>query len=189
LKQSDSRHWNVERSLRITASRAREVWKARKDKLKAFQGKPFSSKATEHGKRMEPKAKKTYADKYNCEVANIGLVVDKERPWLACSPDGLVREQNGDIYLLEIKCPHATKENILDQSYLKDGKLITSSSYYLQMQLQMFITKVKNSVLYIYTDNEDQAQKVAYNESFVNQAVTDLEAIMIEKITPHLKLT
>jgi hypothetical protein len=44
---------------------------------------------TLHGQLHEPLALKEYKKATGCRVAQYGLVASKEKPWLACSPDGV----------------------------------------------------------------------------------------------------
>lgn len=80
-------------------------------------------------------------------MIQVGLVVCVPQPWLCCSPDGLV-EENGEIRLLEIKCPSRCEtEPVVDENinvdYLqyerKKLKLQESHVYYTQVQVSMYI--------------------------------------------------
>lgn len=44
---------------------------------------------TLHGQLHEPLALKEYKKATGCRVEQYGLIVSKEKPWLACSPDGV----------------------------------------------------------------------------------------------------
>ncbi|XP_077528853.1 uncharacterized protein LOC144141171 [Haemaphysalis longicornis] len=82
--------------------------------------KPFSTPATRYGLQNEPKARKALEQKLQTPILETGLVVLPEQPWLACSPDGLMRYQ-GNTVLVEIKCPaRCEKVPIID----KEGKTI-----------------------------------------------------------------
>ena len=44
---------------------------------------------TLHGQLHEPIALKEYCKATGCKVAQFGLINSKDKPWLACSPDGV----------------------------------------------------------------------------------------------------
>lgn len=52
---------------------------------------PFSGPSVQYGVAMEPKARVAFQKEYEVTVAEFGLVVCPEEPWLACSPDGIFR--------------------------------------------------------------------------------------------------
>ena len=62
-----------------------------------------------HGHECEPEARQAYIDRKASEgcpvsVTQHGLIVDRDLPFLASSPDGIIHEA-GPRGLLEIKCP------------------------------------------------------------------------------------
>ncbi|CAI6359447.1 unnamed protein product [Macrosiphum euphorbiae] len=68
---------------------------------------------------MEDTARKKFETLTNFKVLNCGLFIDKDKPFLAASPDGLV----GDTALLEIKCPLSTKDTIGIQVAVDNKKI------------------------------------------------------------------
>lgn len=48
-----------------------------------------------------------------------GLFIDPQRPWLAASPDGLVRD-GPDQWLLEVKCPFKHKDKRVEEACRQD---------------------------------------------------------------------
>lgn len=44
-----------------------------------------------------------------------GLFIHPQRPWLAASPDGLVRD-GPDRWLLEVKCPYKHRSNRVEDA-------------------------------------------------------------------------
>lgn len=102
-------------------------------------------------------AKHDFEIKFNLKVLPAGLFVDAEYNFLACSPDGLV----GDNDIVEIKCPHSIKdmtpkEGVLANKikFLKiddlDGKmkLKINDNYYYQVQGQLRVAN-KNACYFI----------------------------------------
>jgi hypothetical protein len=103
--------WMSERQKRISASNAKKVFQRRPTTLCAslvkdlLRPKTISSAAIDHGIVHEAKAKERYSEEFGVVVEDCGIYIDLENPFLCASPDGLVRPEGEDPYLLEIKCP------------------------------------------------------------------------------------
>mmetsp|Transcript_41226 Transcript_41226/g.93234 ORF Transcript_41226/g.93234 Transcript_41226/m.93234 type:complete len:335 (-) Transcript_41226:84-1088(-) len=106
--------WLSNRRHRVTASRFANASgmfgsQGQDEVVRAMIDMPeASSGAHQYGVAMEPEAREKYTEKKKAEgmqveVAELGLCVWPDEPWLAGSPDGLVVE-NGITGLLEIKC-------------------------------------------------------------------------------------
>ena len=102
VDQSACEAWKEERQKRLTASNARRVVKRKpvlkvgpivKDMLfSSFRGNRY----TKYGLAQEKPTIADYIERkrqenIRCCVEPIGLCIDPDHPWLACSPDGLVR--------------------------------------------------------------------------------------------------
>ena len=115
LKQSSSKIWTKQRSLRVTASKAHKIWRAKKDstRIKYFQesGQDLDVAALKYGKAMEPLACKKFTEETGMDVVHLGMVVLKDQSWFSASPDGLYLDANGNIELLEVKCPFRYKNS------------------------------------------------------------------------------
>ena len=118
--------WLNERQFRITSSNAYTLFTYGKNKnpdwkkksLDYFYGKQISNCYTKHCLEYEPIARKVYEDLISSKVVECGLIVSKENPWLACSPDGILFLNNKPFKLVEIKCPYeGRKRGISDQHY------------------------------------------------------------------------
>uniref|UniRef100_A0A1B6E911 Ig-like domain-containing protein n=1 Tax=Clastoptera arizonana TaxID=38151 RepID=A0A1B6E911_9HEMI len=106
--QSSSQVWFKERAKRLTASYFGRVC-AMKDTTSCkvlvwniLYNKVKSNKFIEHGKNTEPIAKEYLFTKFGYKVKNTGMYIDKDLPFLAASPDGLI----DDDLVVEIKCPY-----------------------------------------------------------------------------------
>jgi len=98
-----------------------------------------------HGRKFEAKAISEFKSRNAKHVQGSGIVVGRERPYLACSPDGLVDCDS----LLEVKCPFVAKGNrinpeTIDHIYLDDTTgnmaLCETHQYYYQIQGQLYVT-------------------------------------------------
>jgi hypothetical protein len=105
--QCGNKNWLQERCYRLQASNFGRICKAtertdfRKLAASLTEVNEFSSLATDHGKKSESAAIAKYEELKRTTVAKSGIVVSKQKPYLACSPDGLVH----DDLLVEVKCP------------------------------------------------------------------------------------
>ncbi|XP_063228948.1 uncharacterized protein LOC134534414 [Bacillus rossius redtenbacheri] len=89
------------------------------------------------------------------------MFVDKNIPYLAASPDGVV----DDSTIVEIKCPISAESSLSPEDAIKNGKikylkiqndevvLKENSHYYYQVQGQLHITGRKKCIFSVYTSN------------------------------------
>lgn len=111
---------------------------------KCGHGKEFKgNEATQWGQDYEDEAIEHYCRVFNKKNFNFGLInyidvhTDNRYNWLAGSPDGIVEDNDYpneyEPILLEVKCPYRRKI-IFDKC---------PGYYYPQVQLNLFITKLK----------------------------------------------
>ncbi|KAL3196927.1 hypothetical protein MRX96_015008 [Rhipicephalus microplus] len=129
-----------------------------------------------------------------------GLVVLPEQPWLACSPDGLMRYE-GNTVLVEIKCPaRCEKVPIID----KEGKTILeffdcqartltlkkSHSFYTQLQLQLYIMNLSQALFYAWSPvQDDKFLFVDRDMNFLSEVVPKLEFFYFTYLLEELSKT
>ncbi|GFV17633.1 yqaJ domain-containing protein [Trichonephila clavipes] len=167
--QASSERWRYERSLRLSSSFFKEI-ACRKNStpcsklvVRIVYGRDLCNAAMKYGLANEEIARKQYEREYSTEVKICGLFVDKDKPFLCASPDGLV----GDDGLIEIKCPYSARfeSNLLEFLITKKKKkknslgfkfsnergiyLPLNHKFYFQIQGQLFITN-GNGVICIY---------------------------------------
>lgn len=111
-----------------------------------------------YGIQNEPLAKNYLESKLGTEILPCGLFIDKNLPYLAASPDGLVNSDS----IVEIKCPVSIKDYTPEEAFhekklkcmtYNDGnlQLKTSHVYYYQIQGQLHITNRKFCYFCIWT--------------------------------------
>eukprot|EP00117_Sycon_ciliatum_P010698 scpid19210/ scgid0645/ len=116
---------------------------------------PKGAPSTRWGQEHEGPARERYtamisANHMNFEVSDSGLVISKELPFIAASPDGIVQCDCCGSGLVEVKCPYTHRGTPLD-SASQDKKfclemvgsklqLKRTRAYYLQIQTQLYVT-------------------------------------------------
>lgn len=153
IYQAKSRSWFLERRIRISASKAHKILKARKlqTRLKYFFDDPPISKAMRYGSQMEENAREKFQIVTQKTVQRSGLIVKTGQSWLCGSPDGLLSNENS---CLEIKCPFSCENTDLNVEYIKENKLKKNHPYYTQVQLQMYISNSKECYLFLYSSKD-----------------------------------
>ncbi|KAH8033960.1 hypothetical protein HPB51_018429 [Rhipicephalus microplus] len=196
--------WHEARKYRLTRSSCHSIRTRRKlpEALakQMTRKKPFSTPATRYGLRNEPKARKALEQKLQTPNLETGLVMLPEQPWLACSPDGLMRYE-GNTVLVEIKCPaRCEKVPIID----KEGKTILeffdcqagaltlkkSRSFYTRLQLQLYIMNLSQAVFYAWSPvQDDKFLFVDRNMNFLSEVVPKLEFFYFTYLLEELSKT
>ena len=163
IRQAKCKNWRRERRLRITSTKVYSLINAflkQKDHhelVKICLGKKLPKKDLPqfvYGREREDKAKAKFCEVTKLKVYDIGLVCKHLFSWFGASPDGIIRLENGDIGLLEVKCLFSYKdaEKIGKVKCLnKDGKLRVKHPYYAQIQMNCWVTGAKFAYLFLYT--------------------------------------
>ena len=195
--QADSKVWFEQRAGRVTASKFKAACSTNPDKpskslikMICYPGAHrFSNAATKWGISNESKAREAYefsiADQHlNLSVADSGLHINENWPFLGASPDGLVFCECCGKGLCEIKCPYKYKDAMLvtaaaDSSFcLKyddngvDLCLDTVHPYYYQVQCQLFVTGVEYCDFVVWTTKDMFVQRVLPDTEFWDRVLT-----------------
>ena len=184
VEQSKNNTWRNERSKRPTSTKAQalinayEKFKANKLDYKTLilKFRPKLIKrgkcpAMDYGNDFEHLAKKNFSDVTGHQVFDIGLVCKDKFSWFGGSPDGLFQLGNGSHGLLEIKCAYKYRDkdkiDIKGLKYMtKEGNLNEKDAYYMQIQLNCWVTGSKFAYLFIYTEHDRKLIPVPVVEGF-----------------------
>ena len=120
-------------------------------------------------------------------------------PWLGATADIIFLDINGQICSGEVKCPSSLdprgkspEKTLYDMDYITEGPepnhpvLKSTHAYYLQVQLQMLLTKSDFCYFYIYSPNPNQnlCIKISRDDSFVWKEIMDLGKHYFTKLFP-----
>lgn len=118
----------------------------------------FGNFATIWGKKHEKVAIEEFKEKQKIEIVECGFFIDKEHPFLAATPDGLIGERG----VVEIKCPSSAAQfSPLDA--IRNGKITfgtenegqlklkRSHNYFYQVQGQLHITERDYCIFIVWT--------------------------------------
>ena len=94
----------------------------------------YKNEAMIRGTEEEPKARQAYELLTETFVEEVPFVKHKTIEWFGCSPDGIIKNNDGTYNLLEIKNPNS----VTHWSYIKEGEPPTK--YKIQMMAQMACT-------------------------------------------------
>lgn len=118
--QQRTQEWFEARLGVITGSRAKQVFAKNNlpfideliaERLSGIIPDGFTSEAMKHGILFEPEAIRVYEETTGQKVQEVGFCVHDKHPFIAVSPDGLIKENGTYIGAVEVKCP-STKKHI-----------------------------------------------------------------------------
>ena len=164
--------WIDERKNRVSASTARKIAFARSESkaVEYFGGSAFDGDNLRYGRETEPEAKAEYAADHDTIVHEPGLVICRHFPWLAASPDGIVVTPEGELIVLEVKCPVAGQSKIIkpgNLSFLKNNQLKKGDAYYSQVQIQLMACDAKMCHFYIYGKKNQILIPIPRDDDFI----------------------
>ena len=188
--QNSNKAWKEERTKRLTSSMFGRICKAtdRTDRQKLAKSlttvKNIKSAPTDHGHKHEPVAIERFSKDTGKSVLPSGLVICKEHPFLAASPDGIISSSE----LIEVKCPYVARDREITEvsvPYLHqddEGKysLDSNHDYYYQIQGQMLCTNATSCTLVVCTANNMNVNDIKYvsvtrDDNFIHEMVKKLK--------------
>ncbi|XP_032081019.1 uncharacterized protein LOC116513859 [Thamnophis elegans] len=209
--------WHKWRENRITASIAPKISNSKfangrsskvpQSYLKEVVGSRSAARtpAMNWGVRNEKKAVEAYETlksstaKKPVKVKECGIIVDKDKPWLAASPDGIVQDAGTgkDLSLLEVKCPYKYRNKTVteacqDKTFCLENEsnsysLKKNHPYYTQVQCQMKVSGLKKTDFVVHTNKETAIAPVDFDPAFWKQTVPKLEKFYTDAVVPYLE--
>jgi len=128
--------------------------------------------ATEYGSLNEPIAQLDYTNKTGNAVHECGFFVHPEYDWLGASPDGLIELDNGELIVLEIKCPYSKRNDLMPEF----KSIYQQKHYYAQLQLEMACANVKKAHFYQWNKHVDSVEMVFFDNAWFSDALPKLRA-------------
>ena len=207
--QSKCSLWHTARAGRLTSSYFGDICKRKKDTApeslvrSILDYTTFSNKHTKWGLSHEPAARRRYVEHMkkthpHIKVQPCGLIINKEKTFLACSPDGLVKCSHCQPCqgLLEIKCPsvHRQKtpeEACSDKTFfceLVEG-LVTlkrNHNFYYQVQGQLGASGKIWCDFVVWTMKGMSVERIVFDEAFWKSMVEKLHSFYVNAIVPEL---
>ncbi|XP_064463680.1 uncharacterized protein LOC135374682 [Ornithodoros turicata] len=192
--QADNAKWYSERTGRVTASNFGRVVRCTKPdylvKQILYPRKSAHSEAIAYGREHEAEAVDAYVHLMHLydrpvEVIETGLIVHRKYPFIAASPDRLVKEGDMDG-LLEVKCPLSKRgitaeEASNDKRFccsIVDGevRLKPSHAYFYQVQGQMAVAEREWCDFVIWTNDgagngTTHVQRIDFDRSFWEEEI------------------
>lgn len=207
--QASNVMWKYQRKGRLTASNFYSASHYRGDDTDNYIVKrclgeaEFTSKATKYGISHEPLARKRYFDKIShdhtsFQCSQTGLFVFKDYPFLAASPDGVVKCKCCGEGVIEIKCPY-TLQNQSSQlamsnspsCIMKNGKFelkkTLDSPYYVQMLGQMAICDKSYCDFVLCTQNDMFIERIQFNTDHWKLLFEKLQVFYKNFVLPHIE--
>ena len=195
--QAHSKEWSEERRVRLTASSAGRICRAKPESFPnlaahLYEQPPLKTAAVVWGKKNESKALAAYSEETGIRVRKAGLFICETEPYLAASPDGIC-----DDRVIEVKCPFK-KEVRKSDCLLKSGygplcedengqaQLRTNHPYYYQVQLQMLCAQKYMCDFVIYTEKGVCVVTVPRDHKFVEDMVSKMHKFYEEHYAPLL---
>ena len=154
----------------MTLFQAHKIHRGRKieTRLTYFSESIPDLPALKHGRTLEPIARKRFEEIVGCPIFVPGLVIRPAKPWLGASPDGAYLDENGQLKLLEIKCPVPKDgKDIFDVTFLdKNYELKRSHDYFTQIQVAMYCCKAKECDFFVYSPDKYKLLTVKYDHGY-----------------------
>ena len=215
-KQASSSLWANHRKGRITASVAGDCAGNIKNgtlsghsqiaRVMGYYGSPQSA-ALSWGKEQEPIARKQYIAHHKLHTKHTGvrcvetgLWISLDCPFVAASPDGIVKCNQCGHGLLEIKNPYTHRLLPITELAQQKGSFLTTEngvmqlkrthSYYAQIQIQMWVTGFKWCDFVVRTASKVGnlfVERIAFDSEYIEIMRPKLECFFVKGIMPELE--
>lgn len=168
IGQSSKKSWFQARKNRITASKAKQIFSARKSEtiLRYFFQTLSDNSNFKYGRATEAQAKRKYVEITGQVIEEVGVFVHTKYPWLCATPDGIVLM--GDrAKVLEIKCPSSCRDSEISVPYLKNNSIPKNHPYYFQIQIQMFVCNVDVCDFFVFSSEDWKLVQIPFDVDFL----------------------
>ncbi len=146
----------------------------------------FKNEAMMRGTEEEPKAREAYQQITKTFVEELPFVKHKTIEWFGCSPDGIIRNNDGTYNLLEIKNPNS----VTHWSYIKAGEIPTK--YKIQMMAQMACTGAEWCDFFSFDSRMPEGSqyfiaRLQRDASFIDEMEKEIQ-VFLEEVAHETKL-
>ena len=131
-------------------------------------------------------------------VKKCGFVISPTWPWLGCSPDGIIFENDIPVGCLEIKCPYSIRDMKLEEASSNDKnfflksknnglKLKCKKGYYYQCQGVINLFGLPWIDFAVYTSKDFHVERIYRDESLrMSYMLPSLTDFFVKYILPNL---
>ena len=204
VNQSETSLWFNERHTRITCSTKAHRIKTRQTNFENLAKQFFNEKykstltpAMSYGIDKESEARTLFQEQSKLKVHQVGLIVCKDQPFLACSPDGIIFNDEF-IELLEIKCPFTCQNTVIVDKdnrvslvpYLLidecgNIRLKNNDKYFTQIQVSMYVIGATKCHFYVYSQCDQVHLKINRDEEFLGALIAKIELFFFQYFIGH----
>ncbi|CAH1155497.1 unnamed protein product [Phaedon cochleariae] len=199
LDQGANPLWFEERKKRLTASNFGRICKLLEstDRKKVAQELLHSSFMgniyTRYGNDNEENAIRDFQLLTGKKVINCGLFIDRNHPFLAASPDGLIDTDA----IVEVKCPYKAKDvtpeegikqKLIQFATFENGvfSLKRTDKYYYQVQGQLFVTGRSICYFIVWTQFGLLYEQITKDEGLWNEMFPKLKEFYFQHLLPTI---
>jgi len=146
----------------------------------------YKNEAMMRGTEEEPKARQAYELLTETFVEEVPFVKHKSIEWFGCSPDGIIKNNDGTYNLLEIKNPNSATH----WSYIKEGEPPTK--YKIQMMAQMACTGAQWCDFFSYDSRMPEGsryflKRMIRDNAFINEMEKEVK-VFLDQVAEEVKL-
>ena len=209
MSQSTEPIWYLECSKRITASYFGKVLNRRQSIHPTSLIKSITEKRMKGGKSMptslrwgveheEIAIRKYMESRKHISAKKFGFVISPAWPWLGCSPDGIIFQDDIPVGCLEVKCPYSKKDMTLQEASLNDKSFFLKctdnglqlkyrNSYYYQCQGLLNLLGLPWIDFAVYTLKDFYVERIYRDESlWKSHMLPSLTGFFVKYIFPQL---
>lgn len=183
--------------MRTTTRRANKVKEMLYTKFRGNMHTLYGT-ANEEVSREEYTKYMHHQGKSNLKVLPAGLVISKESPWLAASPDGRVFDPyySPADGLLELKNPSSASHMKISEAMKKKGFCLTvkegrqqldqKHDYYYQVQCQLYCTQAMWCDFVVRTEEDLYVERILRDDEWWQTQLPKLEKFYFTALLPEL---